>query len=232
MRNFFCGLLAILSWELSAKELLTNQFKVLDAPDWLSESLVDSASSRVQNYLEWDIRRITVRYHSNAEEFRRLGKVGPKVKAYYLKTDSTIHLGPEVTAKNFKPILSHEAVHVILAQKYGAAIPPWLEEGLANYVGSEERSDRKWLLSQNLPVVTSLRHPATDPFDSRLHYQLSTAAIEMLADKCDLKDLLALSVGRKLETHMRHLCEIEDVNKTFSEWLKKSASAKPRKRFK
>jgi hypothetical protein len=215
----------------SAKEVLTNHFQVFGAPDWVTESMVDTASSRVQNYLEWDVRRIPIRFHKDAASFRATGKVGPKVKAFFLKTDNAIHLGPEVTKQNFERILAHEVVHVIFRQKYGASIPMWLEEGFANFVGSREKADRKWLLKQSLPNVTQLKHPATDPTGSTLHYQLSTAVIEMLAEKCDLKDLLHLSVGRKMEAYLKTLCEIDDVNAAFLVWLKSPPIKAKRKWF-
>lgn len=202
-----------------AKEILTNHLQVLDAPAWLTETMVEQASNRVQNYLEWDVRRIPVKFHADAAGFRAAGGVGPRVKAYFLKSDNAIHIGPDVTKETFKPIMAHEMVHVIFRQKYGAAIPVWLEEGLANYVGAEERADRAWLQKQTLPAATSLKHPATDPTGSRVHYQMSTAVIEMIAEKCDLKDLLHLSVGRKMETYLKTLCEMNDVDATFKKWL-------------
>lgn len=217
------GLLASPLW---AREILTNEFRVVDAPSWLTEDMIGVAAGRVQRYLEWNVERIPIRFHSDAASFRKAGGVGPKVKAYFLNTDHTIHVGPEVSASNLKPILAHEVVHVISQQKFGKAIPLWLEEGLANFVGAEEKANRAWLLTQSLPPARSLRHPSTDPFGSKLHYQMSTALIEMISEKCDLTDLLHLAVGASFETYLDTSCGLSDVDGAFRVWLKQAKKKK------
>jgi hypothetical protein len=55
-------------------------------------------------------------------------------------------------------------------------------------------------------------------------YKASQAFAEMLAGKCDLQNLIRLSVERKMEDYMATYCEIKDLNQAFRDWVKKKAS--------
>ncbi len=210
-----------------AAEVITNSIRFAEAPAWITESLLEKASRPVQDYLQWDIRRIQAFYHADAKRFQALHGAGPTVKAFFRRSsnppEGTLHLGPDVTPKNFGPILSHELVHAIFFQKYKEAIPKWLEEGLANYLSKLGPVDYKWLARQPTRDIRSMTHPLQDPLGLKFHYQTSTAVTEMIAAKCSLHDLLHLSVGRKLETHLSILCETPDVNAAYRAWLKKKS---------
>lgn len=204
----------------SARELLTNQVQFLNAPTWLTEYRLQRAIDRVQTALEWDIRRIRVTYYEKQPDYDRAATLNFRTAAFFRRKDATIHLGPAVDDKTFERIFCHELVHAILFQKYQAAIPAWLEEGLANYIGKTETVDYKWLAKQPATDVTRLAHPASDAAGSHYHYQASTAVIEMIAKRCSLPDLLRLSVGAKLTTYLTTYCEIKDLNSEFTRWVK------------
>jgi hypothetical protein len=211
---------------LDAKEIQTNNIYMQDAPAWLSESRVEKATQPIQSFLEWDIRRIKVFFYSDDASFRKVHQLSVAINAFSRKADNTIHLGPKVTDKNFESIFGHELVHIVLYQKYKDAIPAWLEEGLANYVGKKEKVNYQWLAAQPPKPVTSLTHVMKSQDEAAYHYSASTAAMEMIAAKCSLSDLLQLSVGKKLETYLSTYCQIPDVNAAFVQWVKEKGKGK------
>lgn len=218
LRNMVLGVILLGAATAFGKEIVTNNVKVLDAPSWLTASRVEKVTARIQNILEWDIIRVTVRWYTDQAAFERVHGFGPAVIAYSRPSDNSVHMGPRVNAENFDRYFGHELTHVIVAQKYKQAIPKWLDEGLANYVGKID-VDYAWLVTQPAHDVTTLAHPFNGAIDFRYHYAASTAVMEMIASKCSLKDLLQLSVGAKLETYLDTYCGIPNVNATFREWL-------------
>lgn len=202
-----------------AADVTTNSVRFHDAPAWLGESRLDRAVTPIEDVLEWRIRRIDVYRHENLERFRAESKLQFGPIAFFRRKDGTVHLGPKVNEENFDRIFGHELVHAIFWQKYRGAIPVWLEEGLANYLGRTSKPDYRWLAAQPRVPVTKLVHPDRDESGSRYHYEASTAAIAMIASKCSLRDLLQLSVGRKMTTYLATYCEIRDVDQAFDGWL-------------
>jgi hypothetical protein len=225
-------LLLLISTAWAIDPIETNEVKVVNPPKWLTSAKVDKVVQRVQGILEWDIRKIQVYWHPDRTEFERSHGYGSAVLAYSRKQDKTVHMGPKIAKENFEAIFGHELTHVILFQKYGDAIPKWLEEGLANYVGKQGKVDYGWLAAQAPRDVTTLSHPfkgisSEGSYDhARFHYMASTALIEMIAAKCDLEDLLQLSVGKKLENFLSTYCGISDVNQAYSSWIKKKNPSK------
>jgi hypothetical protein len=219
------------------KEIETNEVDIPNAPSWLTELRVQKCVEDVQRFLEWDVRKITVLWYTDPGTFQRAHGFDETVLAFERKTDNTVHIGPRIDTTNFDKVFEHELVHVILAQKFKDAIPKWLEEGLANYVAKKGDVDYAWLASiPPPPDVRVLIHPfmpiAADGVyrGAKYHYMASRALIEMIASKCDLKDLLGLSVGSKLEKYLSTYCGVADVNVAFAAWLnkKRQPSASPR----
>lgn len=205
----------------------TNQVTVYDPPAWLTESRIDKVVGNIQNFLEWDIRRVPVYWYTDQDRFQSVHGLGPKPVAVTKRNDKSIHMGPKVDSKNFDSIFGHELAHVIVLQKYQKAIPDWLDEGLANYAARHGTVDYKYLATQPARDVTRLSHPFMANADDRYHYQASTALMEMFASKCSISDLLQLSVGKKLETYLKTYCEISDLNGEFSRWILANAQGKP-----
>ena len=221
-------LLALASVGSSAAEtrtIVTNAVRFHDAPTWLGEKRLERAVTPIEDVLEWRIRRIDAFRHENLDAFQAQGSLGFGPVAFFRRKDGTIHLGPKVTDDNFDRIFGHELVHAIFWQKYRGAIPVWLEEGLANYLGRSSRPDYRWLARQPRTPITKLVHPDKDESGARYHYEASTAAIAMIAAKCSLRDLLQLSVGRKMTTYLATYCEIRDVDAAFDAWLTAQAAA-------
>jgi hypothetical protein len=175
---------------------------------------------KIQNALEWDIRKIQVYVYTDEASFVKGLKLNFKVTAYFRRSDGSVHLGPDVTSQNFDAVFGHELVHVIFHQKYKGAIPAWLEEGLANHLAKREKVNYAWLAKQPTVDVTTLGHPNKEIRGASFHYQTSTAVTEMIARRCSLPDLLRLSVGKKLTTYLSTYCEISDVNAEFVKWVK------------
>ncbi len=229
-------LFTVLSPCTQAKSIQTNELAFPNAPEWLTEGQVDRVVSRIQNKLEWSTRRSTVKWFSNAAEYSKSHSLGAEAIAVTTSsgTTSVILMGPTVTRENFEHVLGHELVHVIVYQKYKGAIPKWLEEGLANHLARPGQIDYQWLAKQPLPTdVRELAHPMalrsgslTRHLDSvRYRYKASQALAEMLDKKCDLINLVRMSVARKMEPYIASMCEIQDLNKAFRDWvLKKSRS--------
>ncbi len=192
------------------------------APKWLTGTRINKVADKVQSTLEWTIRRAEVIWYSDENEFVTAHGLSPTLVAFSKKIANTIHLGPKITEKNFDAIFAHELVHIVAFQKYKEAIPAWLEEGLANHIGSTAKVNYKWLQAQDLPEnVFDLAHPLAGS-ESQIHfrYVASQALTEMLAKKCDFKNLLRLSVGRKMESYISTYCGIKDLNASFRSWIK------------
>jgi hypothetical protein len=172
--------------------------------------------------MEWDIRRVQVYWYSDQRAFERMHGYGPTVLAISRKFDNSIHIGPRVKDSNFDGVFGHELVHIISFQKYKEAIPKWLEEGLANYLGHQGKVDYTYLYKHPLPNdVRDLVHPFDGSEDHiRYHYMASQALAEMIASKCDISDLLRLSVGRKLENYLENHCGIQNINADYVKWIK------------
>lgn len=211
--------------ESTAKRLETNQVVIHSPPAWLTESRVTAAAGKVESYLEWDIRKVPVYWYSDQAAFERAHKLGPHVLAGTDRNKLLIHVGPRVTKENFDAVFGHELTHVIVLQKYKNAIPAWLEEGLANFIARPGSVDYAFLASKPVPQdVTKLSHPFRDPMGWRYHYQASQALMEMIAKKCNIKDLLRLSVGKKIETYLKTYCELTDLNAEFRKWIEQHTS--------
>ncbi|MDZ4082820.1 MAG: hypothetical protein U1E10_07780 [Bdellovibrionales bacterium] len=222
---------------VAAKTIQTNELTFANAPEWVTESRVDRVVSRIQNKLEWTTRRTKVNWYTNVGEYIKAHSLGPDAVAVTTSSGSTsvILMGPTVTSENFEHVLGHELVHVIVYQKYKGAIPKWLEEGLANHLARPGQLDYKWLAKQPFPKdVRELAHPFASSsgrsrnlmreMDTvRYRYKASQALAEMLDKKCDLLNLVRMSVARKMEPYIATMCEIQDLNVAFRDWvLKKS----------
>lgn len=217
--------MAFLAASALAAPIELNQLTMENPPAWLKPALVKKAVDRAERVLEWDIRKIRVFWHPNAAEFENLHHFGPTVLAITRPQDQSVHLGPRITATNFEWVFGHELAHVIVLQKYKAAIPRWLEEGLANYVGRATQAiDYAWLARQPYRPVEGLVHAFSGTADAaRYHYQASAAAIELIRSKCELPELLQLSVGKDLRAYLKTLCEIPDFDVALKAYIQRKS---------
>ncbi|MBL7714274.1 MAG: hypothetical protein JNL01_02330 [Bdellovibrionales bacterium] len=223
-------------------QIRTNAVIMTGAPSWVTESKVNKITDKIESKLEWDIRKIQVIWHTGSggrESFKAahgLSDPNDAVMAFARKSDFTVHLGPKIDRTNFDKIFGHELVHVILAQKYKsasatqAAIPSWLEEGLANYLAGYGKTDFKKLAARgNFPDFHQMIHPfgKTSANSVSDHYELSKALVEFIASKCSLLELIQLSVGKNLENYLPTFCSIQDLNGEFAKWVKKKSKSMP-----
>ncbi len=209
------------------KTITTNHLVFHSAPTWLKQSRIEKVTDRIQAKLEWYTGKINVYYYPHLADFLKAHQFGAGAMAVTLqsKGNITIHIGPKVTNENFDEYFGHEMVHVILRQKYKDAIPKWLEEGLANHYSYKKKVDYQWLAKFPPPKdVRDLGHPFQGtPEEIPFRYKSSQAFIEMLAKKCDLENLIRLSVASKLENYLVTYCEIKDVNVAYQKWLKEKS---------
>lgn len=218
-----------------AKDIQTNAVLFKDAPDWLKRSRADKIIDRIQTKLEWSIRRITANWYQNQNSFEKAHAFGPLARAVTKTagTTASLHFGPSVNTQNFDQVFAHELVHVIIHQKYKGSIPKWLEEGLANHLARKSKVNYQWLAKQDFPQdvrdladpFSASSHLPKSPKDVRYRYMASQAFAEMLEKKCDLENLIRLSVQRKMENYMRTYCEIQDLNQAFRDWIKSQAKS-------
>lgn len=206
---------------VSAAELQTNSTYSSDVPAWVNKSMIDHVTERIQSFLEWDIHRVKVNWYKDEAAFEKAHGLGPTVLAVSRRQENAVWIGPRVTKSNFDQVFGHELVHVISYQKYKGAIPAWFEEGLANYISKSATVDYKWLAGRPFPKdVRGLTHPFDGDVDNvRYHYMASQALAEMIARKCDLKELLRLSVGAKLDSYLDTYCQITDLNSAYRKWV-------------
>jgi hypothetical protein len=203
-------------------ELLTNAAHFENAQKWLNMTRVNKVVDPIQSVLEWDIRRVEVVWFSDQAAFEKAHGMGPLPLAVSQKSENKILLGPKVVDDNFNRIFGHELVHMIAYQKYKEAIPKWLEEGLANHLAKFGKVDYAWLNKQPFPsdVRSELVHPFAGSEDSvRYRYMASQAMAEMLAAKCDFRNLLRLSVGVGMEGYLDTYCGMKDLNAVFRSWV-------------
>ena len=215
---------------LAASEVRMNCCTFQNSPKWFSKELAEPIVARIQEKLNWDIRRITVKFTKDQNTYRSESRLNFPTDAYFDPNQQIVAIAPHVTSTNSAPIFGHELVHVIFKQKYKNAIPRWLEEGLANYLGSERQVDYRWLKSQPIKDITRMEHPNSENMGHRYHYQLSTAVTEMIATKCNLNDLLMLSVGKKLENYLSTFCKIDDINASTRAWISEKSENSEKKR--
>ncbi len=209
----------------------TNTLEVQNAPSWVTTNLLERVVDRIQNKLEWDIRKIPVYWYSDSAEFTKKHGYDESVLAFANRKDNSVHVGPRVTRDNFETVFGHELVHIILYQKYKGAIPTWLEEGLANYIAKHGKVDYIWLGRQSIPDVHTFAHPYRAlsqnlGFSPRFSYMAGTAVMEMIASHCSVSDLLQLSVGKNLENYLSTYCGISDLNLAFKAWLARQKGRK------
>lgn len=207
---------------LGAEPISTQSLELQAPPAWVSAARVERVTEKVQNTLEWQARRVKVIFHTDEARFRKAHGLPGDILGFTREREQIIHLGPAVRTANFDEVLGHELAHIILFQKYKGAIPPWMVEGLANKAAGRNPVDYAWLGRQRLPAVRALKHPFRDG-DSRLHYQLSTAVVEMLRKKCDFPDLLQMSLKGGFEPRIASLCGITDLDAAVREWVKARA---------
>lgn len=227
MRAFFFVFVIGVSPFANAKSLKTNEINMPNAPDWLTQTRVEKVTGKIQNKLEWATRRVTVNIYRDDAGFEKAQSLGPLALAL-TKTENgvtTVHLGPRVTNANFDEVFGHELVHVIIVQKYKDAIPKWLEEGLANHLAARGKVDYHWLARQPFPAeITELAHPFKGSAASiSYRYKASQALAEMLQKKCELENLIRLSVRREMEKYIKTYCGIQDLNAAFKEWVNTQA---------
>ncbi len=201
----------------------TNCCEVTNAPKWLSNFKVGDIAAQMEREMGWSIRRVNVIFHDTDAEFNRAANLNFSANAFFSPARQTIEFKPQKDLATFTPTFRHELSHVISNQKFKGGIPSWLEEGFANFLGSKRKVDYKWLGSQALPDASGLAHPQSDASGSQMHYQLSTATVDMLAHRCNLKDLLMLTTGAKLTDYLETFCKIKDINADVREWVKKKS---------
>ncbi len=198
-------------------------------PPWFTgkeSQRMDKIVDAMEKDMEWQVRRISVRF-TDAKEFEPYGK---NLRALTRGEDQAVLLGPLINKINLSDAFAHELTHVIVLQKYREAIPAWLSEGLANFIGAKTAKKfggsyqpvayselAAWM--EGLPAfqLNLLSHPlrrngqaAPSASEVRMRYHASTALMEMLAKKCDIFDLIHLAVGKRLETYLKNACEIDE----------------------
>lgn len=221
------------------KTISTNAVNINHAPDWLKRTRVEKSINRIQTRLEWSTRRVNAYFYKTASEFEKIHSFGPLALAVTKISNgvASIHLGPKLNTNNFDQSFSHEMVHVILFQKYKGAIPKWLEEGLANHLAQKDPVNYQWLAQamkqkNNTSDIYSLSHPFDEKGLRRnnegikFRYLASQAFAEMLDKKCDLQNLIRLSVKRKMEDYIKTYCGLKDINKSFKNWVTEKSKVK------
>ncbi|MEZ4872058.1 MAG: hypothetical protein R2827_07405 [Bdellovibrionales bacterium] len=210
-------------------QIATNAVFIHNSPKWLTRNRAEKVIDRIQSELEWTIRRVNVYFYDTEEAFKSAQSLGaiPRAVSVKSKKEQVVHLSPRVNDKNFNQVFAHELVHIVFFQKYKGAIPQWLEEGFANHLGRAHPVNYQWLKSQPLPGdVTQLTHPFKQSQVSiKYHYMASQALVEMLEKKCDMENLLRLSVGRKMSTYIDTYCGIKDINSAFKNWIEENVTS-------
>jgi hypothetical protein len=225
--NFFIGFFFSLpcssALPKSSTPLMTNVAQFQNPPPWLNSTRVNRIAANVTRYMEWSIRRVDVIWYYQQADFEKSHSLGPHAVAVTQRNKNRILLGPKVTEQNFDRVFGHELVHVTSEQKFKGAIPPWLEEGVANFIAKGNGVDYKLLKAHAQAFDTSyLSHPMSGSREQiHLKYQFSQALTEMIAQRCDIINLLRMSVQRRLEDYLSKMCRITDVKKDLQSWIER-----------
>lgn len=212
------------SCSLFSAELLTNSARFTNPPKWLNLSRVNKAAEPIENFMEWSTRRVEVIWYQDQTAFQNAHSLGPSAMAVTFKNQNKILLGPKVTEQNFNQVFGHELVHVISGQKYKDAIPNWLEEGIANFLSKNGKVDYAALAKFEFGDVSELAHPMKgSPETIHSRYQASQALAEMLSSKCDFRNLMRLSVQRKMQDYLNNICRIPDINTAYKKWVQEKS---------
>jgi hypothetical protein len=193
--------------------------EIINPPDWATSFALNDLAEEMGREMGWSMRRVKVIFHPTLMSFSNASGLNFAASAFFSPSKQTIEFSPQKDYASFAPTFRHELSHVISNQKFKGGIPAWLEEGFANYLGSKRAVDYKWLKTQLIPNATSLSHPKVDSSGSKMHYQLSTATVEMIAAKCNLKDLLMLTTGAKLANYLETFCKIKDIDSAVKSWI-------------
>jgi hypothetical protein len=221
MKRFFVGLLVAGSPVFaSGQNFRTNCCDVTNAPKWLTNFKVSDIAAQMERDMGWSIRRVKVVFHDSSQSLQSAANLNFAAEAFFSPARQTVEFGPQKDMGSFIATFRHELAHVISNQKFKGAIPSWLEEGFANYLGSKRKVDYQWLAGQRLPNANEMSHPSSDATGSKMHYQLSTATVEMIASRCNIKDLLMLTTGSKLTNYLETFCKIKDINTAVRDWVK------------
>ncbi len=211
------------SLSASTKEIRTNSLIVYNLPNWVKKNRVERITEKLESRLEWKIRRVAVYFHNSENSFKKAHTLGSRPAAVTIKSPkkTEVHISPRAKDNNFDKIFGHELVHVIFYQKYKGSIPRWLEEGFANFYSRSEKVNYPWLNKQKkFSDVTKMGHPFhPSSIPIAVHYKTSQAVVEMLDERCDLSNLLRLSVEKKLVDFIRRTCQIHDINRAYSQYL-------------
>lgn len=198
-----------------------NEVRFENPPPWVTSREVKAALRVVERNLEWDLRKVSVIFETKADAFEQRFGMPADILAFSEKSARRIVMGPRVGAENFREVLTHELVHHAVAQKFKAAIPIWLEEGLANHWARPGRVPRYELLREQPDFdVASLGHPFRDSrLPPRVHYEASLALAKLLDKRCGLPALLGLAVGRRLQSYLATTCGIENLSGAYRRWV-------------
>jgi len=122
--------------------------------------------------------------------------------AYYVGTESRDYIVmPTLDASEFATA-AHEYAHLILHAR-GLQLPPWLNEGLADFFSTLRLADRGWNLGGDLPTRSQLlrRKPwmplsqlLTLPAESPIRENRDRAAL-FYAESWEITEMLLLSPG-------------------------------------
>jgi hypothetical protein len=225
-----------LSLAAQANDFVIEQIHFKKPPQWLTLSLAQKTISRVKGFLDWDPRHAEISFYTDTREFE--AHLASHHSDRYIshavteKNQSQIHLGPQVTGRNFAQVFGHELVHLALFQKYKDEVPHWLEEGLANYVPGKDDDllvDYAWLGKHLSPQERPKKRGLINTLEatgqtSHPHYQYeaSTALIQMIASKCSLEDVIQHSLGGSFEKYLSTHCGIVDIDEEFKKWVNKN----------
>ncbi len=216
------SILALLLFaQLQGAPIKTNQVTIDNPPSWLTAIAVQEVTDQVQKRLEWSIRRIKVKWYHGLPAFRKAHGFKKDILAFAERKSFKVHMGPAITPKNFKKVFAHELAHVVIFQKWKGRIPKWLDEGLANYAADYKQVDYNYLKKHKQVNILKLTHPFSmqAPVSSRFHYMVSLAAVNFLASKCSIRELLNLALRGSFEKYIKTFCNIPHFNKEFWNWV-------------
>lgn len=236
---FYCAASLVGAGAYADQELISNTFILQGKPPaWLKMNRLESLAEKMEQKLEWKIKKVPLKFYSDEPSFWRSMKVpNSSALAFVKSADQSIHIGPKLNAQNFDIHFRHELSHVILFQKYKGHIPTWLEEGLANLHAGNTQVNYGFISSQKKlrgdVRVENFSHPlkATSFAELDFYYQAATAAAVMIKEKCgSMDELLNLALKDHLTKQFKTYCQIEDLNEAFWKWIEKKASQQAKRR--
>lgn len=136
-----------------------------------------------------------------------------------------------------RTVLAHELTHVVLHTRFGDAIPPWFDEGIASREDAPHRVRirqeiiERWIASGRYPAITKVIHRERIAAGDVEGYAVATSLVEFLHTRLshsEVEQLIDATITEGWGVAVRRTGSKTDVEleQAWSAWLVRSEQAR------